>query len=88
MKLSLTIENKFLEIPVTFIFQGYSRGVEWEKKKINNAEKKVLKNVGRMIFRTVLFYILYTKQKIEFLVQFTFLLVFNPLKMNLSALYR
>ena len=30
---------------------GQLRGVEYEKNKINDAEKKVLNDVGRMIFR-------------------------------------
>ena len=30
-----------LQIPVRFIFQGHAKGVEWARKKISDAEKKV-----------------------------------------------
>ena len=29
------------EIPLCFVFQGHVKGVEWIKKKIDEAEKKV-----------------------------------------------
>ena len=45
-----------LEIPVCLVFQGMVKGVEWIKKKIHKAEKKVqplFEKWIKMLFRTV-----------------------------------
>ena len=37
-----------LEVPVCFVFQGHVKGVEWVKKKIEEAEKKVQAHFEKM----------------------------------------